>query len=233
MRSYLRRLNPFVFRAYYCVQARREGGAGTNVSIPLFSGRITARDHQTNPRLFRSQSLCFQGVLLRRSCIAWCRPFVSQSLCFQGVLLRVSTPGLPSLGCLNPFVFRAYYCAINNAKKVIDNLSQSLCFQGVLLRHRNRRIHTAQGVSIPLFSGRITAPIIKAGQPVGFVSIPLFSGRITARYICSMCAPYTSQSLCFQGVLLRRPRIQNGRFERVSIPLFSGRITAKGNAHNK
>jgi len=82
---------------------------------------------------------------------------------------------------LNPFVFRAYYCAGGSLKASDQEASQSLCFQGVLLRAVCARQRIVRQVSIPLFSGRITAP---GGSS-------------------SKNQPKVSQSLCFQGVLLR------------------------------
>jgi len=152
------------------------------VSIPLFSGRITAVANLKNIGLDEaSQSLCFQGVLLRRNPDNLVQSPKSQSLCFQGVLLR--------------------FFSLKERRR---EWSQSLCFQGVLLRRAAEGLGEAAGVSIPLFSGRITAKPVAdkaVGKPV-------------------------SQSLCFQGVLLRE-RIEHPAPEQiVSIPLFSGRITA-------
>ena len=60
--------------------------------------------------------------------------------------------------------------------------SQSLCFQGVLLRAGYDTGALVRIVSIPLFSGRITAALDRVNDTVlAGVSIPLFSGRITAR----------------------------------------------------
>ena len=129
------------------------------VSIPLFSGRITATMWRLHsPRCAPSQSLCFQGVLLR-----WMIPvplpiaLVSIPL-FSGRITalggrmtrggkRVSIPlfsgRITALMkgeshahrlCLNPFVFRAYYCVKPCASPPHIKTSQSLCFQGVLLR---------------------------------------------------------------------------------------------------
>jgi len=155
-----------------------------------------------------SQSLCFQGVLLRAALKGIGIDAASQSLCFQGVLLRRQF-AKTSAGQrrLNPFVFRAYYCGVGKRTS----------------GHR-------ETVSIPLFSGRITAILTRQNAPGDSVSIPLFSGRITARlgqqnaaqmgglnpfvfraYYCAspagdIAALLKSQSLCFQGVLLRGQR---------------------------
>ena len=90
-------------------------------------------------------------------------------------------------------------------------MSQSLCFQGVLLRARRHENHRDRPVSIPLFSGRITAPPGGEKCSEGDVSIPLFSGRITAiNRKETMMKKITSQSLCFQGVLLRLAALTDG-----------------------
>ena len=225
------RLNPFVFRAYYCGATEAEFYGldpsqslcfqgvllrkvpppflyGGIVSIPLFSGRITAGLPPARMECAAtSQSLCFQGVLLRRMSGWRALWYGSQSLCFQGVLLRWYTAG--RTGIL---------------------MSQSLCFQGVLLRGINYEDAQKIVVSIPLFSGRITAPeaaqartwrkrlnpfvfrayycvVERFTLPVAWeVSIPLFSGRITAHEKRRTCRARKSQSLCFQGVLLREER---------------------------
>ena len=59
-------------------------------------------------------------------------------------------------------------------------MSQSLCFQGVLLRVVQAKPAVKAEVSIPLFSGRITAGRGRLFPRPPCVSIPLFSGRITA-----------------------------------------------------
>ena len=154
-----------------------------------------------------SQSLCFQGVLLRwpiRPELATAR---SQSLCFQGVLLRWDDRG-GSRGILglNPFVFRAYYCAI-----------------------RTRRMWSCWRSLNPfVFRAYYCADYPVILDVPGYVSIPLFSGRITASLDQrKVAAALASQSLCFQGVLLRvRWQEESSRIH-VSIPLFSGRITAQ------
>jgi len=88
-----------------------------------------------NCRKLRSQSLCFQGVLLRHPARRVGHARQSQSLCFQGVLLRLKLGMERSLEHgLNPFVFRAYYCELIELDGMTEDLSQSLCFQGVLLR---------------------------------------------------------------------------------------------------
>ena len=72
-------------------------------------------------------------------------------------------------------------------------------------------------------------PYLYAGSlgEIGLVSIPLFSGRITAGTGGNTFLPSKmSQSLCFQGVLLRQAGAKHRRPGCVSIPLFSGRITA-------
>jgi len=105
------RLNPFVFRAYYCadypVLCKVSG-----VSIPLFSGRITAMPEWRLDRLRGVSIPLFSGRIT-----AHC----------QG---KIVDRGIS----LNPFVFRAYYCGVETLRELGDGESQSLCFQGVLLR---------------------------------------------------------------------------------------------------
>jgi len=67
---------------------------------------------------------------------------VSQSLCFQGVLLRPAARRSHWAGLrLNPFVFRAYYCETASVRPSVVRM-----------------------VSIPLFSGRITAKAAPSGR---------------------------------------------------------------------
>jgi len=152
------------------------------VSIPLFSGRITAvSPHMVSAMWMASQSLCFQGVLLReRDDDGYMRAVVSIPLfsgritaggqgsnrsrdsvsipLFSGRITAASPLGSHQRGeRLNPFVFRAYYCVKEKTKGEVMSRSQSLCFQGVLLRSASNQTPTEAGVSIPLFSGRITA----------------------------------------------------------------------------
>jgi len=152
-------LNPFVFRAYYC------GGANVISAVCV-----------------QSQSLCFQGVLLRIRRDDSAPEAASQSLCFQGVLLRgVFFTYLMKGEGLNPFVFRAYYCAKSAVKPCARQASQSLCFQGVLLRRDERR--STQALH------RLNPFVFRAYYCA-------FTDKETGRTV-------TSQSLCFQGVLLR------------------------------
>jgi len=81
---------------------------------------------------------------------------------------------------LNPFVFMAYYCAVVQAAVVDEKRSQSLCFQGVLLR-QGERVHPLAAVSQSLcFQCVLLRPELVGGARGAKVSIPLFSGRITA-----------------------------------------------------
>jgi len=104
-------LNPFVFRAYYCVTRENPLG-GERVSIPLFSGRITARA---------------SALILSTSAVSI--PLFSGRITASVAMQKEGR----SCG-LNPFVFRAYYCAIASVDAELFEASQSLCFQGVLLR---------------------------------------------------------------------------------------------------
>jgi len=82
---------------------------------------------------------------------------------------------------LNPFVFRAYYCAFRAMQTVWDNLSQSLCFQGVLLRQKHAAKVSAQAGLNPF----------------------VFRAYYCGNGLTKPHAREPSQSLCFQGVLLR------------------------------
>ena len=128
---------------------------------------------------------------------------------------------------LNPFVFRAYYCDYRDATTTVRAASQSLCFQGVLLRIYLGSTDLVECVSIPLFSGRITA---QHGRELHFVlgvSIPLFSGRITAGRILSIFRPINVSIPLFSGRITAADGQKSRGGWDVSIPLFSGRITAR------
>jgi len=155
----LRRLNPFVFRAYYCDHDEKNHLHPGQVSIPLFSGRITADFARGVFDRFHVSIPLFSG----RITATWCEqhpvsaiglnPFVFRAYyCVEGstkietspavsiplfsgrITATVLEPIIKGRARLNPFVFRAYYCGKETYEKRRSGRSQSLCFQGVLLR---------------------------------------------------------------------------------------------------
>ena len=139
------RLNPFVFRAYYCGAASGEDGMCGYVSIPLFSGRITAADERLACALVRVSIPLFSG---RITAMVYSRKDrhldVSIPLFSGRITARHQLRRCAKNSRLNPFVFRAYYCARGGTGPDLAQASQSLCFQGVLLRRR--AVHPSRGV---------------------------------------------------------------------------------------
>ena len=105
-----------------------------------------------------SQSLCFQGVLLRgmakKTLTTGVRlnPFVFRA--YYCVAERIHN------GCrvrLNPFVFRAYYCGIRAVFRQNQNGLNPFVFRAYYCGSSSTKNYVTANVSIPLFSGRITA----------------------------------------------------------------------------
>jgi len=152
-------LNPFVFRAYYCGEIVRTAECLGGLNPFVFRAYYCDERKENHEKHRKSQSLCFQGVLLRqRKLVRLPTSKVSIPLFSGRITARSATALRTDQVCLNPFVFRAYYCGSNGGAFVRLPGSQSLCFQGVLLRPSVHQSQSSVTVSIPLFSGRITAP---------------------------------------------------------------------------
>ena len=221
-------LNPFVFRAYYCVSIPALPFSDSCLNPFVFRAYYCVAKPDDLSAEIRSQSLCFQGVLLRgrkrqqkesRSCL---NPFVFRAY-YCAMLPKSWSTDLS----LNPFVFRAYYCVAKPDDLPAEIRSQSLCFQGVLLRGGWNENYLHPVVSIPLFSGRITASIrAPTSLPSGCLNPFVFRAYYCGGVDVEDYFRIRSQSLCFQGVLLREKKMKRVTVTVVSIPLFSGRITA-------
>jgi len=175
-----------------------------------------------------SQSLCFQGVLLRKHNEVIRRFVESQSLCFQGVLLRFTEyQKLDDEQCLNPFVFRAYYCGKSAAYKGATESLNPFVFRAYYCDAKTNDAGRFNKVSIPLFSGRITAePIIKGRQPAGCLNPFVFrayycGGGLRISSTNRRLNPFVFRAYYCELLIMHYASITN-----VSIPLFSGRITA-------